>query len=250
MNFPILHGLEYELQLMAETEDGLEVVDAMKFLKHRFELLPSNCTFDLGNIEIQTSPKSTYKEAVEEANNILINQLVPSLIKKFKLTKFALFLPTPLSRIYIEEIHLRSHGDGRFLGHSEFQSIPLGISCLKHWNISFPFHTVKIDSTVKSICFNKTEEYCKYDEIAKKNISKWKYNYEGLKNKGYSVSLKDVEDNLTSRIHIKIPYHYSPPEGNPDLMPKFEDTIIPPDKWKNLICYYKNHNFVMIRNLI
>ncbi len=241
---PILHGLEYELQLMVDTKNGLEIVDAMNFLQHQFYLLPSKIIFDSGNIEIRTSPNFSYKEAVDEANNILINQLVPLLITRFKLTKFALFLPAPLSRIHFRKITIN-----RIIG-SRFECISLGISCLKHWNISFPFHTREIDSTVKSICFNKLDEYVKYNEVAKQNINKWIYNYEELKKKGYTISLKDIEHDSTSRVHIKIPYHYSPPEGNPDLMPQFDDTVIPPDKWRNLVCYYKNNNFVMIRNLV
>ena len=91
-------GLEYELQLMTETEDGLKVVSAEMFLDRQYNLLPQCTTFDFGNIEIQTPPRGSYKEAVDIANYILTDKLVPALINNFKLEKFALFLPTPMCK--------------------------------------------------------------------------------------------------------------------------------------------------------
>ncbi len=254
MKYPILHGLEVELQLMVETENGLEIVDACNFLERRFDLLPYSTIFDLGNIEIRTNPCNSYKEAINNANFLLLDKLVPALIKDFKLKKFALFLPSPMSQFNYEQIPIfsRDSNEIKFLGF-EFKTLklPEAPSCLKHWNISFPFHTEKIIKTINSIASDIGDAQGLYLDLAKELINKeWKYNYDLLKSKGYPVLLKDYTLPYRSRVHIKIPYHYSPPEGNPDLMPKFEDTLIPPDKWRNLLSYYKNNNFVKIRDLI
>ena len=71
MNQNILHGVEIELQLMAETENGLKIVSAETYLDKQYNLLPQCCTFDFGNLEIATPPRESYKEAVEIANYIL-----------------------------------------------------------------------------------------------------------------------------------------------------------------------------------
>jgi len=49
-----LHGLEYELQLMLETEKGLEIVNAEAVLKGKQRIFPKNVGLDMGNIEIRT----------------------------------------------------------------------------------------------------------------------------------------------------------------------------------------------------
>ena len=51
-------------------------------------------------------------------------------------------------------------------------------------------------------------------------------------------------------VHIKIPYHYAPLNGNPDLLPNFEDILIPQRGWRNLVCYYKDNIFSRVRDLI
>src|SRR3970040_868225 len=103
MNNNIQTGLEYELQLMVETDKGLKVVSAEKYLNRQYNLLPQCTTFDFGNLEISTPPRESYKEAVEIANYILTDKLVPALINSFKLEKFALFLPTPMCKFYYNE---------------------------------------------------------------------------------------------------------------------------------------------------
>ncbi len=220
-NYPILHGLEIELQLMAEVEGKLMIVSAKEFLwnknKKTIDRLPKNIYFDMGNIEISTPPCTSYKSAIESANYSLNNKLIPYLIKDIELKKFALFLPNPISNLVIDNLPFVKNGTI----HYQQTVIKTQVSCLKHWNISFPNIDI-LDNTYK-----------------------WEYNLMKLFKKGYYIDYKD-----NCRIHIKIPYHYSPPEGNPDLMPKFEDTLIPPDNWRNLLCYYKNNNFVKVRNLI
>src|SRR3972149_6153680 len=139
MNNRILHGLEFELQLMVETEDGLKVVSAEMFLDRQYNLLPQCTTFDFGNIEISTPPRESYKEAVEIANYILTDKLVPALINNFKLEKFALFLPTPMCKFYYnEEPTYIIRNRKRMYAGEKIQIIRPSeeICCLKHWNIS------------------------------------------------------------------------------------------------------------------
>ena len=221
MEYPILHGLEFELQLMAEVEGELMVVSAKEFLWSRnkilFENIPDCINFDIGNIEIATPPCTSYKVAVESANYLLNNKLVPYLVKDIGLTKFALFLPNPMSNLIIDNLPIVKNG--RI--HYQLTVVKAQVSCLKHWNISFPNIDI-LDNTYK-----------------------WKYNLMGLFKKGYYIEYKD-----DCRVHIKIPYHYSPPQGNPDLMPNFEAILIPPDNCKNLLCYYRNNSFIKIRGLI
>ena len=50
------------------------------------------------------------------------------------------------------------------------------------------------------------------------------------------------------RRHIKIPYHYTPPEDLMDL-PPFEETITPPNDWRPLIGYCKGSKWVQVRRL-
>ena len=231
-------GLEYELQLMTETEKGLEVVWFPTQSYHE-ELLPKGIVADFGNIEIRTEPKSSYKEAVEDANNVLLNKLVPTLIEKFKLQKFALFLPTPMCPLYYNE------SPNGFVTIQHYD-----VSCLKHWNISLPFHRPEFTNSFGIDHIFEEVTLQSYYKEATKYLPKWKYNYKLLEQKGYPIQLKDCEHKHLSRVHIKIPYHYAPPQGNPDLMPNFEDTIIPSDKWKNLVGYYKNNCFVKVRDLV
>src|SRR3989304_514152 len=195
MNNRIQMGLEYELQLMVEDEDGLKVVSAEMFLDRQYNLLPQCTTFDFGNIEISTPPRESYKEAVEIANYILTDKLVPALINNFKLEKFALFLPTPMCKFYYNEepvYHIRNKK--RVYAGAKIQIIRPNeeVCCLKDWDIPYG-----------------------------------------------------------GRVHIKIPYHYSPINGNPNLLPDFKDILLPPDRgWKNLVCFYKDNNFVKVRDLI
>lgn len=220
-NSPILHGLEFELQLMVEVEEQLMVVSAKEFLYNKnpylFDTFPSCVNFDIGNMEISTPPCTSYKVAVESANHTLFNQLIPYLRDDIGLEKFALFLPNPMSNLIIESLPIVKKG----IIHYQKTVVKTQVSCLKHWNISFPKLELLGDTY------------------------KWKYNLMNLVKKGYYVEYKD-----DCRVHFKIPYHYVPPMGNPDLLPNFEDTLIPPNKWKNLLCYYKNNSFVKVRGLI
>ena len=176
-NYPILHGLEYEIQLMAEVVGQLMIVSAKEFLWNSNKLLFRNITnclnFDIGNIEISTPPCSSYKIAVESANHILINELIPYLIKDIGLKKFALFLPNPMCNLVIETLPYIKKGK---LYYKEIIK-KTNVSCLKHWNISFPVDVL-------------SESY------------KWKYSLHFLFKKGYQIQYKD-----SCRVHIKIPYH-------------------------------------------
>lgn len=246
-NFYILHGLEYELQLMVEINNELIVVDVAKHLDYKYSNLPVCVTFDMGNIEISTRPCETYFNAVEHANYILENKLVPTLINEFGLRKFALFLPAPMSLVHVS-----------------FDDITLKISikhdehpvCLKHWNISFKNNKY---NQIKDLLWNYpilSNNYSEmYDSIEKELISdglnsNWKYDYEALKNKKYPVLIKDITSFADSRVHIKIPYHYVPPIGNPDLMLPFEKTLLPPEGWKNIVGFYKNNKWTSVSKLI
>lgn len=242
-------GLEYELQLMAPTKEGLKVVSAETYLNKQYNLLPQCVTFDFDNLEISTPSRESYKEAVESANYILCEKLAPALINDFKLKKFALFLPTPMCRFYYNEEpdyfirrgHKICKGNKiRIIKNSE------DVCCLKHWNISLNYssNTNVVLNHIKGNDFN-------YDAYAKEVAKDWVYDYNSLIKKGYSVLLKDLEFKDKSRVHIKIPYHYSPINGNPNLLPNFEDILLPPERgWKNLVCYYKDNTFVRVRDLI
>lgn len=249
MNNQTLHGIEVELQLMVETKEGLKVVSAEAYLNRRYDLLPQCCTFDFGNLEISTPPRDSYKEAVESANYILCEKLVPALINDFKLEKFALFLPTPMCKFYYDEVPDYFVWHGRRINNGTKVRIIRAnedVCCLKHWNISLNYdsNTNVILNHIKKGDFN-------YDTYAKEITEDWVYNYSSLIEKGYPVLLKDLEFKDMSRVHIKIPYHYSPPMGNPNLLPNFEDTLLPPERgWKNIICYYKDNTFTHIRDLI
>ena len=240
-------GLEYELQLMAETKEGLRVVSAENYLKKQYNLLPKCCTFDLGNLEIATPPRESYKEAVDAANHILTEKLVPALINDFKLEKFALFLPNPMCQLYYSE------EPDYYTGYSQriYKGIAVniirpveGVSCLKHWNISLKHDCLEFAIIEKEIKFPS-------DVVsAEKAIKDWVYDYDSLIKKGYYVLLKDLRWKDLSRVHIKIPYHYAPLNGNPNLLPNFEDILIPQRGWHNLVCYYKDNTFVRVRDLI
>ena len=244
----IFHGVEYELQLMVETENGLEIVSAPDYLKFQYKLLPREVGFDFENLKIRPPPMTSYKDAVESANYILINKLVPTLIENFKLHKFALFVPNPMCPLFIKEIIEK---DSNGVEQIKTEVLPLmDIGCMKHWNISFPFHTPEMKRILNNHFFDYKEIFNKYFELANLSLDKWTYDYKLLKQKGYSILLKDTEDNSKSRIHIKIPYHYSPPQGNPDLLPNFDAAIIPQNKWKSLLCYYKHGVFTKIRDLV
>ena len=232
----ILHGLEFELQLMAETENGLKIVSAETYLGKQYNLLPQCCTFDFGNIEIATPPRESYKEAVEIANYILTEKLIPALINDFKLEKFALFLPNPMCQLYYDiEPDCYTRNGKKIYRETKIKIIqPVeAVSCLKHWSISLNSGYIA----------NSTWEY---------TISiDWAYNYDSLIKKGYYVLLKDLEFADMSRVHIKIPYHYAPLNGNPNLLPNFEDILLPPERgWGNIVCYYKDNIFTHIRDLI
>ena len=239
MNNRILHGLEFELQLMAETEEGLKVVSAETYLDKQYNLLPSHVNFDFGNLEVATPPRETYKEAVESANYILDKKLVPALINDFKLEKFALFLPNPMCLLYYDiEPDCYTWNGKKIYRETKIRIIQPGeaVSCLKHWNISLNY-----DYTANS--FPIDWEY---------TITKdWVYDYKSLVEKGYQVQVKDLGFKDTSRVHIKIPYHYAPLNGNPNLLPNFEDILLPPERgWGNIVCYYKDNIFTKVRNLI
>lgn len=242
-------GLEYELQLMAETDDGLKVVSAETYLDKQYNLLPQCCKFDFGNIEISTPPRESYKEAVKIANYILCEKLVPALINDFKLEKFALFLPTPMCRFYYDEEpdYFTWRGRRIYKGTKVKIIRPVeDICCLKHWNISLNYssNTSNALNYIKEGSFN-----C--DAFAKEVTKDWPYNYDSLIKKGYYVLLKDLDFKDMSRVHIKIPYHYSPPNGNPNLLPNFETILLPPERgWKNLVCFYKDNTFTRVRDLI
>ena len=240
MNQNILHGVEIELQLMAETEEGLKVVSAEQYLNSQYNLLPQCVKFDLGNLEISTPPRESYKEAVEIANYILTEKLVPSLINDFKLEKFALFLPNPMCQLYYDiEPDCYTWNGKKIYRETKIKIIqPVeAVSCLKHWSIS-----LNSDYTANSTISIDWEYTITKD---------WAYNYNSLIKKGYYVLLKDLEFKDKSRVHIKIPYHYSPPNGNPNLLPYFEDILLPPERgWGNIVCYYKDNIFTRIRDLI
>lgn len=245
--FNYLHGVEIELQLMVEIDGKLTVVDAANYLGWKSGLLPACTEFDLGNIEISTIPCETYFKAIEHANYILINKLIPALTDKFRLKKFALFLPVPMSTLFYDDITVADVTNITIV-HSN------NPTCLKHWNISFENKNVSIikNALIFSpdfVAYNKIYTTMK-DKLTNELRLNWKYNYDLLEYKGYSVSIKDIDSHNNSRVHIKIPYHYVPPEGNPDLMPNFEDTLIPPDRWKSLVGYCRDGKFNLIRKLI
>jgi len=229
-----LHGLEYELQLMLETEKGLEIVNAEAVLKGKQRIFPKNVGLDMGNIEIRTKPQSTYEKAAKEANQILYNKLVPCLIKQHK--KFALFLPNPMCGIYFrKEDKSISYGS----------PIPI---CMKHWNISFPFKIPKKE-------FQKSKDHFRnldfLQVLTLKNIHRWKYDYKALVSKGYDVLFKDCFPNYYApRIHVALPYHHSPPQGNPDNLPVLEEILVPDSKWRNILCYYRHGFFIKMRDLV
>ena len=249
MNQNILHGVEIELQLMAPSEDGLKIVSAEQYLNRQYNLLPQCCTFDFGNIEIATPPRESYKEAVEIANFILTEKLIPALINDFKLEKFALFLPTPMCKFYYnEESIYRIMNKKRFYIGTEIKIVRPNdeVCCLKHWNISLNYN-----SNTNNLNYVDKNGFFNYDAFDKEVTKDWPYNYNSLIKKGYSVLLKDLEFADMSRVHIKIPYHYAPLNGNPDLLPNFEDILLPPERgWRNLVCYYKDNTFTSVRNLI
>lgn len=234
MEQPILHGIEYEIQLMLEIEGELRVVHANEYLIPKY--LPQCVTLDLGNIEISTPPRGSYKEAVESANYILSEKLIPALINDFKFEKFALFLPTPMCR---------------YFDRTGFTNLPLDfykeVCCLKHWNISIPIEKELLKNYKYSM---NNEFYPILDDIMDKICNNWIYDYKKIISKGFPIILKDSGIFNESRVHIKIPYHYAPIMGNPDLLPKFEDTLIPPERWKNLVCFYRNGNVTKVRDLI
>lgn len=248
MNNKTRFGLEYETQLMVETNDGLKIVSAEAYLNKRYDLLPQCCTFDFGNLEIFTPPRDSYKEAVKSANYILTEKLVPALINDFKLEKFALFLPTPICRLYYDKEleYFILHGHRICKGTKVKIIRPTEeVSCLKHLNISLNYNSTK--STLDFI----KEDIFNYESFAKEVTKDWLYDYASLIKKGYYVLLKDLEFKDMSRVHIKIPYHYAPPNGNPNLLPNFEDILLPPERgWKNLVCFYKDNTFVRVRDLI
>ena len=234
---------------MTETDDGLKVVSAETYLDKQYNLLPQCCTFDFGNIEIATPPRESYKEAVEIANYILYEKLVPALINDFKLEKFALFLPTPMCKFYYNEEpdYYIWHGRRIYRG-TKIRIIRNveDVSCLKHWNISLNY-----DSNTNAVLNHIKDGDFNYDEYAKEITKNWVYNYDSLIKKGYPVLLKDLEFKDTSRVHIKIPYHYAPLNGNPNLLPNFESILLPPERgWRNLVCYYKDNTFTRVRDLI
>lgn len=216
-------GLEYELQLMIETAKGLQVVRADDYLE--FVALPQCITFDLGNIEIATPPRENYEEAVKSANYLLYEKLIPFLINDFGIKKFALFLPYPMCRFPDKEI-----------------------CCLKHWNISINIDK-ELSEKYKNYLLNGESIFI-FEYIMNKIYNSWKYDYKMLLHKGFPTVIKDIETPYDSRVHIKLPYHYVPIESNPDLLPFFNDTFISPDRWKNLVCYYKNNVFTKIRDLV
>ena len=84
-----------------------------------------------------------------------------------------------------------------------------GISCTKHWNINY--------------CVSGHPTLYTYP---------W----------GYKPGV------FGERLHIKIPYHYTPPEDIMDL-PPFEDIILPPDNWRPLVGYYRNGTWIQVRKL-
>ena len=242
------HGLEYELQMVAEVNERLTVIEAGTFFNWK-ELHP-NVVFDLGNLEIQSAPCDSYQLAVENANYILLEKLVPAIIK-FGVKKFALFLPVPMCRLYDfmnADNGAWNTGLTRMMGTSD------NIGCLKHWNISY--FNKEITSGINKKLENEdyiiyTNKYNFYKDIALEDVKKnWKYNYSKLEAKGYHLLLKDLEIPYSSRVHIKIPYHYQPINSNPDLMPDFYDILIPPDNWRSLVGYYKNGHWTTVRKLI
>ena len=247
MNKKILHGLEFELQLMIEVKGTNKIVEASKYFNWDSSYLPENVLFDMGNIEINSIPCDTYFKAVENANNTLIEKLVPALINKYKLQKFALFLPVPMCMFYYEN----GEFDNFFSPHDDST---LNTSCLKHWNISY--NNIDITNNINRKLKNEDyavflEKYSFYKDMAMLDIKKnWKYNYNTLESKKYPLIMKDLDSYHSSRVHIKIPYHYVPPQGNPDLMPDFLDTLIPPDKWKSLVGYCRNGHWTTIRKLV
>jgi len=255
MNNRILHGLEFELQLMIEDEEGLRVVSAENYLHRRYDLLPQCTSFDFGNIEISTPAMESYKEAVNTANYILTDKLVPALINDFKLEKFALFLPTPMCKFYYnEEPTYIIRNRKRMYAGSKIQIIRPNeaVTCLKHWNISINIDPDVCERESSMKAFLEIPNYHNFKDYLDKFMKKyWPYNYESLLSKGYQVMIKDLEIPYDGRVHIKIPYHYTPINSNPDLLPNFEDIIIPPDRgWKNLVSYYKNGIYTQVRNLI
>ena len=251
MNNKIHHGLEIELQLMAEIDGELKVVSAEHYLDRQYNLLPQCVTFDYGNLEILTPPRESYKEAVEIANHILDEKLIPALINDFKLEKFALFLPTPMCKFYYNEEPIYKIINRRriYVG-SKISIISPSerACCLKHWNISLNIDEKTYKKELNALI---TQSNYSYNMLCKLLTKYWPYNYELLINKGYDVLLKDLEIPYAGRVHIKIPYHYAPTNSNPDLLPNFEDIIIPPERgWRNLVCYYKNGIYTKVRNLI
>ena len=255
MNNRILHGLEFELQLMVETEEGLKVVSAENYLNRHYNLLPQCTTFDYGNLEISTPPRESYKEAVDIANYILTDKLVPALINDFKLEKFALFLPTPMCRFFYNEepvYHIRNKK--RIYTGKKIQIIRPNeeVCCLKHWNISINIDPDVCEREGGMKAFLEIPNYHNFKDYLDKFMKKyWPYNYELLLSKGYQVVVKDLEIPYDGRVHIKIPYHYTPINSNPNLLPRFEDILLPPDRgWKNLVCYYKDNSFTKVRDLI
>lgn len=239
-------GLEYELQLMVEVDGKLTVIDASRYFGWQISKLPKTITFDLGNLEIITYPCESYFKAVDHANYILEEKLAPMLVGGFKLNKFALFLPVPICPIPTA----MDENDNIFRNnHDEYPT------CLKHWNISFENNRHDI---LRKIFYSSSPDYEEYrieyensKEILTNNLANdWKYDFKKLNRDGYPILIKDIDSYNNSRVHIKIPYHYVPPEGNPDLMPKFEDTLIPPERWRSLVGYYKNNKWTTVRKLI
>ena len=254
MNNKILHGLEFELQLMIEDGDGLKVVSAEQYLNRQYNLLPQCTNFDFGNIEISTPPRESYKEAVDIANYILTDKLIPALINNFKLEKFALFLPTPMCKFYYNEepvYHMRNRK--RIYAGTKIQIVRPNeeVCCLKHWNISIDVDPSMCERDDMKPFLIYPNSYPFVDFLNKLMKESWPYNYELLLSKGYQVMIKDLEIPYSGRVHIKIPYHFTPTNSNPNLLPNFGDILLPPERgWKNLVCFYKDNNFVKVRDLI
>lgn len=239
-------GLEFEFQLVTEIEGELQTVyvfginlinyklkitqinfdlyygerpliklsDSNEKIKYCHSYLDNNIKLDMGNIEISTDVFLDYNKALNQVENLFKNKLIKILKQQFN--KFALFLPTVFCKIG------KMYAPNKVYTGTINYSSSLGGN--KHINLDFS------------------------NELFKHLIA---LNYPIMKKYRPINGIYDdpLEGGYYHTIEIKIPYHFSPSE-NINEWPDYNKIIIPPDKWRPLVGYYKNNKWHQIRKLI